>query len=114
MAVLVSNELTVVTAFSAATAVVVAIAALLVALVVEAARGGDDVAGDIQRFIELSEAAHGSLPDGPLLSDPHGETSAAIDRLLANREQARRALWGSRHADLLRPRASREEERSEP
>jgi hypothetical protein len=92
-------ELTAAIALGAATAVLVTVGALIVALVIEAAREGDDVVGDVQRFVELSAAAHASLPHGSLLSDPDGETSAAIAQLLATKERARRALWGSGNAN---------------
>jgi len=92
-----STDLTVAIVFSAASGVVVAISTLLAGLVVEATRAGDDVVGDVQRFIELSAAAHSSLPAGSVMSDPNGQTSAAISQLLAKKERAHHALWNSRN-----------------
>jgi hypothetical protein len=84
--------------------VLLAIAALayaaLVALAVEvvvASAEGDPVA-DVQRSIELTQAAHGAIPPGPALSDPGGATSAAVGRFLDRKEDARQALWASRGA----------------
>jgi hypothetical protein len=93
---LVASELTVAIIFSAVTALVVAITALVAAFLVAAAHSGSDVTGDVQRFSELSAEADDLLSHGPLLSDPTGETTAAVNELLARREQARQALWGSR------------------
>jgi hypothetical protein len=93
MAELVASDLTVAVAFGAAGAILVALATFIVALIVDAIGDGDAV-GDVQRFIELSAVGRYSLlPHGPLLSDPDGETSAAISQLLAKKEEARRALW---------------------
>ena len=95
MAELVASDLTVAVAFGAAGAILVALATFIVALIVDAIGDGDAV-GDVQRFIELSAVGRYSLlPHAPLLSDPDGETSAAISQLLAKKEEARRALWGS-------------------
>jgi hypothetical protein len=52
------------------------------------------------RFVEFTEGARSLLPGGPLLHDPDGETSAAIGRFLAKKEEARRALWESRQTRL--------------
>ena len=97
---LVAGEPAVVLGFGAAAAALVALTTLAAVLVVEVARDGDDVRGDVQRFVELSAAAHALLPDGPLLSDPQGEASAAIGALLARKDEARRALWASSDAIL--------------
>jgi hypothetical protein len=99
--VIVGGEVGVSIAFSGACAACVVIAALLVALVVEAIGEGDDVVGDVQRFIELTAEARASFPDGSLLSDPRGETSAAIGPFLAKKDEARRALWESRDRSTL-------------
>ena len=80
-------------AFGAVTAVLVGMAAVYAALVIEVARSGDVVAA-VERFAELSTAALASLPDGRLLSDPDGATSRAIGLFLAQKEQAHEALWG--------------------
>lgn len=95
MAQLLASDLGAVIAFTAAGAVVVAICALIVALIIDAI-GDGDVVGDVQRFIELTADARACLPKGSILSDPQGETSAAIGRFLAKKEEAREALWRSR------------------
>lgn len=93
---LLADDLTVTIAFSAAVVVLVAVAVFVAGLVVAVAFAGDDTLGDVQRSIELSAAAHALLAKGPLLSDPDGEASAAIDRLLAKKDEAHRSLWRSR------------------
>ena len=59
--------------------------------------GADDIA-DVQRFTELTEEARGLVPPGlPLLDSQKAEaTTAAIVRFQAKKEEARRALSGSR------------------
>jgi hypothetical protein len=69
----------------------------LVASDLTVAFGAVAAVGDVQRFIELSaDARYSVLSDGPLLSDPHREASAAVGEVLAKKEQARQALLGSR------------------
>jgi hypothetical protein len=52
----------------------------------------------VQRFIELTDEARAMLPRGLPLFDPEGaaETSAAIVRFQAKKDEARKALWQSR------------------
>jgi hypothetical protein len=83
---------------AALTAALVAVATLLAGVVVDAARDGDDAVGDVQRYLELSAAAHAAFPPGSLLRDPDGTTSAAIVSLLARKDEAHRGLWASRRA----------------
>jgi hypothetical protein len=95
MTALVASDLTVALVSGAAGAILVALATFIVGLIVDAIGEGDAVS-DVQRFIELSAAGRYSrLPHRPLLSDPDGEASLAINELLAKKEQARQALWGS-------------------
>jgi hypothetical protein len=113
---LAASDLTVVIGFGAAGAVLVALVTFVVGLIVDASGDGDAV-DDVQRFIELSAAARYSLlPRGPILSDPDGEASAAISRLLGKKEEARQALWSSREPNQSRhvepvPRAAQHPQR---
>jgi hypothetical protein len=78
MTVLGASDLTVAVAFSAVGALLVVTATFSVGLIIDLVGDGDAI-GDVQRFVELTEAARYSLlPHGPLLSDPNGEASAAI------------------------------------
>jgi hypothetical protein len=95
MTALLASDLTVAVVSGAVGAILVALATFIVGVIVDAIGEGDAV-GDVQRFIELSAAGRYSrLPPGPLLIDPDGEASLAISELLAKKEQARQALWGS-------------------
>jgi hypothetical protein len=102
--------------FAAAVTVAFAAVVATVVVVVYASGDGDGVA-DVQRYIALTNAAHRLIPPGPALSDPEGETSAAIGRFLAAKEEARQALWASRrsrapgHAAVSEPWRSRRRER---
>ncbi|HEY7693708.1 MAG TPA: hypothetical protein VH816_15335 [Gaiellaceae bacterium] len=80
--------------YAAAAAIAYAALAAIVCAAIFAIGEGDPVA-DVQRYRELTEAAHRLIPPGPALSDPEGETSAAIGRFLAEKEQARHELWAS-------------------
>jgi hypothetical protein len=94
---LVASETTVVIALSAASMLAIAITALIVGVAFFAVfDGGEEAACDVQRFVELTEEARSLLAGGPVLSDPDGETSAAIGRFRAKKEEARLALWKSR------------------
>jgi hypothetical protein len=95
---LAATDLDIALALGIVVAVLVAIATLVVGFAIDAMGDGDDVIDDVQRYIELSAKAHADLSDRPLLSDPDGATSAAIDQLLARKEQARQALWQSRYS----------------
>ena len=94
---LATSETTVLIAVSVATALVFALGTLIVVAVAFAVfAGGEEAVRDVQRFVELTEEARSLLPSGPALADPNGETSAAIGTFLSKKEEARRALWGSR------------------
>jgi hypothetical protein len=71
-----------------------AIALPLVALYLAIADWSADEIGGVERFVELTEEARGSLPPGlPLLdSDKEAATTDAIVRFQAKKEEARRAL----------------------
>jgi hypothetical protein len=97
---LVASETTVVIALSAASALAIALTTLIVGVMFFAVFDGEETVHDVQRFVELTEEARSLLPGGPLLHDPDGETSAAIGRFLAKKEEARRALWESRQTRL--------------
>jgi hypothetical protein len=85
--------------FSVVAVVAVALTMLLVVVVFFAVCDGDeDAVRDVQRFVELTEEARSLLPGGYTLSDPNGETSAAIGQFLAKKEEARQALWESRQS----------------
>jgi hypothetical protein len=94
---LAASETTVLIAVGAATALVFALGTLIVVAAVFAVfDGSEEAVRDVQRFVELTEEARSLLPRGPALADPNGEASAAIGRFLSKKEEARRALWGSR------------------
>jgi hypothetical protein len=111
---------TAVVVFGLAAAIAYAALAAIVCVVVSVIGDGDPVA-DVQHHIELTEAARRVFPPGPLLSDPEGETSAALGRFLAGKEEARQALWASRpsrthedDADAPRQPVTRRLERRTP
>lgn len=89
--------MTVLIVFGAVATVVYAALAVPVILAALASGDGDPVA-DVERYLELTRAAHQAMPPGGAVSDPDGATSAAIGRFLAEKEEARRALWASRQA----------------
>jgi hypothetical protein len=94
---LAASETTVLIAVGAAIALVFALGTLIVIVAVFAVfDGSEEAVRDVQRFVELTEEARSLLPSGPALADPNGEASAAIGRFLSKKEEARRALWGSR------------------
>jgi hypothetical protein len=96
---LVADESTVAVVFSVVTAVTVVLTTLVIGVVFFAVfDGGDDAVLDVERFVELTAEARSLLPSGYALSDPNGETSAALEQFLAKKEEARRALWGSRQS----------------
>jgi hypothetical protein len=97
---LVASETTVVIALSAASALAIALTTLIVGVMFFAVFDGEETVHDVQRFVELTEEARSLLPGRPLLHDPDGETSAAIGRFLAKKEEARRVLWESRRTRL--------------
>jgi hypothetical protein len=80
--------------YAAAAAIAYAALAAIVCLAIFAIGDGDPVA-DVQHYLELTQSAHRVIPPGPALSDPEGEASAAIGRFLAEKEEARHALWAS-------------------
>jgi hypothetical protein len=95
---LAANEITVAIIFSVVAVVAMALTTLIVSVVFFAVfDGGNDDVRDVQRFIERTDEARSLLPSGHALSDPNGETSAAIGQFLAKKEEeeARRALWES-------------------
>jgi hypothetical protein len=92
---LLASETTVVIVFTAVTAVTLALTTLFAGLIYVAVFGdGEDCVRDVQHFIELTDEARALLP----LLDPDGatETSAAIVRFQAKKDEARKALWQSR------------------
>ncbi len=96
---LVATETTVVIVFSAVTALTPVLTTLFVAWIFFAVfEGGEDSVSDVQRFIELTDEARALLPSGLSLFDPDGasESSAAIARFQAKKDEARKALWQSR------------------
>jgi hypothetical protein len=74
-----------------------AIALPVVAAYLAVADWGVDEIADVERFVELTEEARGSLPPGlPLLDrDKEAATTDAIVRFQAKKEEARRALWAA-------------------
>jgi hypothetical protein len=95
----IASETTLVIVFTAVTAATLALTTLFVGLIFFAVfDGGEDSVRDVQRFIELTEEARALLPNGLPLFDPDGmaETSAAIARFQAKKDEARKALWQSR------------------
>jgi hypothetical protein len=80
--------------YAAAAAIAYAALAAIVCLAIFAIGDGDPVA-DVQHYLELTQSAHRVIAPGPALSDPEGEASAAIGRFLAEKEEARHALWAS-------------------
>lgn len=104
---LVASETSVVIALSAATTLGIAITTLIVVVAFYAVFGdGEEAARDVQRFVDLTEEARALLPGGPVLADPSGETSAAIARFRARKDEARRALWASRQESSVIGRTS--------
>jgi hypothetical protein len=79
-------------------ALVFALALPLFALCFVVFDGGADDVADVQRFVELTEDARRSLPQGLSLfdTDKAQAATAAIARFQAKKEEARRALWASR------------------
>jgi hypothetical protein len=80
--------------YAIAAAIAYTALAAIVCAAIFAIGDGDPVA-DVQHYRELTESAHRLIPPGPAFSDPEGETSAAIGRFLAEKEEARQALWAS-------------------
>jgi hypothetical protein len=74
-----------------------AIALPLLAVYLAVADWGADEIADVERFVELTDAARRSLPPGlPLLeSDREAATTDAIVHFQAKKEEARRALWAA-------------------
>ncbi len=96
---LVADECTVAIVFSVVAALAVALTTLVAGVVFVAVFGdGTDAVRDVQRFSELTAEARSLLPRGSALSDPNGETGAAIGQFLAKKEEARQALWESRQS----------------
>jgi hypothetical protein len=96
---LVATETTVVIVFTAVTALTLALTTLFVGWIFFAVfEGGEETVRDVQRFNELTDEARALLPSGLPLFDPEGaaETSAAIVRFQAKKDEARKALWQSR------------------
>jgi hypothetical protein len=96
---LVATETSVVIVFSVVTAVTLALTTLFVGWIFFAVfAGSEENVRDAQRFIELTNEARAMLPSGLPLLDPEGaaETSAAIVRFQAKKDEARKALWQSR------------------
>jgi len=92
-----ASDTTVVIVFSAVMTAAIALTTLLACVVFFwTFDRSEDQVGDVQRFLDLTAEARSLLGNGPVLSDPHGETSAAIERFKAKKEEARRALWQSR------------------
>jgi hypothetical protein len=95
----VATETTVVIVFSVVTALTVALTTLFVGWIFFAVfAGGEENVRDVQRFVELTDEARALLPSGPAFFDPEGaaETTAAIGRFQAKKDEARKALWQSR------------------
>jgi hypothetical protein len=57
--------------------------------------GGEESANDVEHFIELTEEARSLLPNGHA-ADTIDDSSTAIARFQAKKDEARRALWESR------------------
>jgi hypothetical protein len=100
---LVATETTVVIVFTAITALTLALTTLFAGWIFFAVFAGDEeTIRDVQRFNELTDEARRLLPSGLPLLDPERatETSAAIVRFQAKKDEARKALWQSRQRPL--------------